>query len=327
MNFNDLQHLNSTNYAVTIDPLKAVALFSDADTKIMQNPKLRATDNEKATLTIADKIPIATGSFGTPLGIGTGVGSVGVNTQFTYTDVGVKMEITPRVHPDGQVTLKTSLEISNLNGSQTIGGITQPIISTRKVEHTIRLMDGETNLLGGILEVQDTSSTGGTPFLGQIPILKYLFSSTQKEHITNELVFVLVPHIVRSQELNDLNRRAFDVGTGSGIDLRMAGRQVPPSNVTPTATAPAPQQPAGGAPVTPARQPAATVPQQQVPGQQPQQQNAAPQGTPAQQQALKPGQVGLRLEPGALQQQSGKQLPHDGYVVTGRGHRICSHSN
>jgi general secretion pathway protein D len=324
LNFNDLQHLNSTNYAVTIDPLKAVALFSDADTKIMQNPKLRATDNEKATLTIADKIPIATGSFGTPLGIGTGVGSVGVNTQFTYTDVGVKMEITPRVHPDGQVTLKTSLEISNLNGSQTIGGITQPIISTRKVEHTIRLMDGETNLLGGILEVQDTSSTGGTPFLGQIPLLKYLFSSTQKEHITNELVFVLVPHIVRSQELNDLNRRAFDVGTGSGIDLRMAGRQVPASNVTPAAATPAPQQqPAGGAPVTPARQPAATGPQQQVPGQQPPPpQNAAPQGTPAQQPALKPGQVGLRLEPGALQQQMGSTFFMT--VVLSQGEDIAS---
>lgn len=309
LNFNDLQHLNSTNYAVTIDPLKAVALFSDADTKIMQNPKLRATDNEKATLTIADKIPIATGSFGTPLGIGTGVGSVGVNTQFTYTDVGVKMEITPRVHPDGQVTLKTSLEISNLNGSQTIGGITQPIISTRKVEHTIRLMDGETNLLGGILEVQDTSSTGGTPFLGQIPLLKYLFSSTQKEHITNELVFVLVPHIVRSQELNDLNRRAFDVGTGSGIDLRMAGRQMPLSNVTPAAATPAPQQPAGGTPVTPARQPAATVPQQPTPQQQPPTQNPASQGTPAQQQALKPGQVGLRIEPGTQQQPVGSTFP------------------
>jgi general secretion pathway protein D len=318
LNFNDLQHLNSTNYAVTIDPLKAVALFSDADTKIIQNPKLRATDNEKATLTIADKIPIATGSFGTPLGIGTGVGSVGVNTQFTYTDVGVKMEITPRVHPDGQVTLKTSLEISNLNGSQTIGGITQPIISTRKVEHTIRLLDGETNLLGGILEVQDTSSTGGTPFLGEIPLIKYLFSSTQKEHITNELVFVLVPHIVRSQELNDLNRRAFDVGTGSGIDLRMAGRQMPASNVTPAAATPAPQQqPAGGAPVTPARQPAATAPQQQVPGQQPPQ-----QGTPASQQTLKAGQVGLRLEPGALQQQVGSTFFMT--VVLSQGEDIAS---
>jgi general secretion pathway protein D len=322
LNFNDLQHLNSTNYAVTIDPLKAVALFSDADTKIMQNPKIRATDNEKATLTIADKIPIATGSFGTPLGIGTGVGSVGVNTQFTYTDVGVKMEITPRVHPDGQVTLKTSLEISNLNGSQTIGGITQPIISTRKVEHTIRLMDGETNLLGGILEVQDTSSTGGTPFLGEIPLIKYLFSSTQREHITNELVFVLVPHIVRGQELNDLNRRAFDVGTGSGIDLRMAGKQAAPSNVTPAAATPAPQQPAGGAPVTPARQPAAPGQQQtQAPAQQPVQ-NPALQGTPAPQQNLKPGQVGLRLEPGTQQQQVGSTFPMT--IVLSQGEDIAS---
>src|SRR5438270_2774335 len=322
LNFNDLQHLNSTNYAVTIDSVKAVALFSDADSKIMQSPRIRATDNEKATLTIADKIPIATGSFGTPLGVGTAVGAVGVNTQFTYTDVGVKMEITPRVHPDGQITLKTSLEISNLNGSQTIGGITQPIISTRKVEHTIRLMDGETNLLGGILEVSDSTTTGGTPFLGQIPLLKYLFSSTQKQHTTNELVFVLVPHIVRSQELNDLNRRAFDVGTGSGIDLRMAGRQMPPSNVTPAAATPAPQQqPAGGAPGTPARQPAATVPQQ--PGQQPpQQQNAAPQGTPATQQTLKPGQVGLRLEPGALQQQVGSTFFMT--VVLSQGEDIAS---
>lgn len=329
LNFNDLQHLNSTNYAVTIDPLKAVALFSDNDTKIMQNPKIRATDNEKATLTIADKIPIATGSFGTPLGIGTGVGSVGVNTQFTYTDVGVKMEITPRVHPDGQVTLKTSLEISNLNGSQTIGGITQPIISTRKVEHTIRLMDGETNLLGGILEVQDITTAGGTPFLSQIPLLKYLFSSIQKQHTTNELVFVLVPHIVRSQELNDLNRRAFDVGTGSGIDLRMAGRQMPPSNATPPAATPAPQQPAAAAPVTPTRQPSTPAPQQQAPGQQTQgqqppqsQQNAASQNTPAPQQALKPGQVGLRLEPGTQQQQVGSTFPVT--IILSQGEDIAS---
>jgi len=129
---------------------------------------------------------------------------------------------------------------------------------------------------------------------------------------------------VRSQELNDLNRRAFDVGTGSGIDLRMAGRQVPASNVTPAAATPAPQQqPAVGAPATPARQPAATVPQQQVPGQQPpQQQNAAPQGTPAQQQALKPGQVGLRLEPGTLQQQVGSTFFMT--VVLSQGEDIAS---
>jgi hypothetical protein len=160
---------------------------------------------------------------------------VGVNTQFQYTDVGVKLEITPRVHPGGQVTLKTSMEVSNVSSSSNIGGITQPVISTRKVEHTIRLMDGETSLLGGILEVSDQSTTAGTPFLGQIPLLKYLFTSTNKEKITSELVFLLIPHIVRSQELNDLNRRVFDVGTGSGIDLRMAS--TPASGDNPAAAA------------------------------------------------------------------------------------------
>lgn len=318
LNFNDLQHLNSTNYAVTIDPLKAVALFSDADTKIMQSPRIRATDNEKATLTIADKIPIATGSFGTPLGVGTAVGAVGVNTQFTYTDVGVKMEITPRVHPDGQVTLKLSMEISNLNGSETIGGITQPIISTRKAEQTIRLADGEMNLLGGILEVQDTKTTGGTPILGEIPILKYLFSSTQKEHITNELVFLLVPHIVRGQELNDLNKRAYDVGTGSGIDLRIAAKPVEPNPTAPAVASAGtqPQQPA--APVAPNRQPAPQTqtpvqaqPQPITPTPQPpqQQQTTAPAvSQPASPQTAKPGQVSLTLDPENLTPQQGSNF-------------------
>jgi general secretion pathway protein D len=319
LNFNDLQHLNSTNYAVTIDSLKAVAVLSDADSKILQSPRIRATDNEKATLTIADKIPIATGSFGTPLGVGTAVGAVGVNTQFTYTDVGVKMEITPRVHPDGQVTLKTSMEISNLNGSQTIGGITQPIISTRKVEHTIRLADGESNLLGGILEVQDTKTTSGTPLLGEIPIIKYLFTSTSKEHVTNELVFLLVPHIVRGQELNDLNLRAYDVGTGGAIDLRIAAKSTAPAATATAAPAtPAPATPA--APVTPSRQPAPSQPtppatqpaatQGQPAAQQPQQQPATPANPsqPAAQQNLRPGQVGLRLDPAAASATQGSNF-------------------
>lgn len=301
LNFNDLQHLNSTNYAVSIDSVKAVALFSDTDTKIMQNPKIRATDNEKATLTIADKIPIATGSFGTPLGVGTAVGAVGVNTQFTYTDVGVKMEITPRVHPDGQITLKLSMEISNLNGSETIGGITQPIISTRKAEQVIRLKDGETNLLGGILEVDDTTTIGGTPFLGQIPILKYLFSSTQKQHTTNELVFILVPHIVRSQELNDLNRRTFDVGTGGSIDLRMGNGKPAAAPVLAAPAATTPAQPAG-APAMPSRQPATPAPGQ------PNSRTPAAVSTPSLAQTLKPSQVGLQLDPGSMTQTAGGQV-------------------
>jgi general secretion pathway protein D len=236
LNFNNLQHLSSTNYAVTIPPITAQALLNDTDTKILQTPQLRATNGDKATLTIADKIPIATGSFGTPVGVGTAVGAVGVNTQFTYTDVGVILEITPTIHPTGEVTLKTMLNISNLNGSSTIGGITQPIISQRKVEHTIRLNDGEVNLLGGILEQDITKSVSGWPFLGQIPILRYIFSQENKEVTTNEIIFLLMPHIVRGQLLTELNRRSFDVGTGTGIDLHISARS--PENGGPQAASP-----------------------------------------------------------------------------------------
>lgn len=328
LNFNDLQHLNSTNYAVTIDPVKAVALFSDSHSKLLENPQIRATDNEKATLKIADKIPIATGSFGTPVGIGTATGAIGVNTQFTYTDVGVILEITPRVHPDGQVTLKTVMELSNLNGSSTIGGISQPIISTRRVEHTIRLNDGEMNLLGGILEDQITDSTGGTPFLGEIPLLKYLFSENKKERVTNEIVFLLIPHIVRNQELNDINRRAFDVGTGGGIDLHLAAEQ--------PARAEAPQMPAAAA-----ERPAVAQPEPNRPVMAPLARPAIPTGPPrgpatqpaqpqsqavpgAQTPSSTPGSgpVTLRLDPGVVSQKQGSTFSVN--VLVNHGQDIAS---
>jgi general secretion pathway protein D len=329
LNFNDLQHLNSTNYAVVIDPVKAVALFNDNDAKLLQTPRIRATDNEKATLKIADKIPIATGSFGTPVGIGTATGAIGVNTQFQYTDVGVILEITPRVHPDGQVTLKTVMEISNLNGSTTIGGITQPIISTRRIEHTIRLNDGEINLLGGINENQETKTTGGTPFLGQIPLLKYIFSREDKEVVTNEIVFLLVPHIVRNQELSDLNKKAFDVGTGSGIDLHIAAQQPPRAEAPQVAeTSPALQ------PRVPAERPQPAVSPERTPAapantgagnpaanavNPPTVQPATP-STPASDAPASSGAgpITLRLDPGAVSQKQGSTFTMNVMVAHGQ---------
>lgn len=328
LNFNDLQHLNSTNYAVTIDPVKAVALFSDSNSKLLENPRIRATDNEKATLKIADKIPIATGSFGTPVGIGTATGAIGVNTQFTYTDVGVILEITPRVHPDGQVTLKTVMELSNLNGSSTIGGISQPIISTRRVEHTIRLNDGEMNLLGGILEDQQTKTTAGTPFLGEIPLLKYLFSREDKERVQNEIVFLLIPHIVRNQELNDINRRAFDVGTGGGIDLHISAEQ-PPRAETPQLPAAATERPAVAQPqpnrpvmaplarpAVPAGPPRGAVSQPS----QPASQAVAEAQMPA--NASASGPMMLRLDPGVVSEKQGSTFSVN--VLVNHGQDIAS---
>ncbi len=316
-NFNDIQHLNSTSYALTIDSVAVHALFNDDDSKILQSPRIRATDNEKATLKIADKIPIATGSFGSPLGVGTAVGAVGVNTQFSYTDVGVIMEITPRVHPDGQISLKLSMEISNVSSQSTIGGITQPIISTRKVEHTIRLNDGEASMLGGILEQQETRSRGGTPFLGQIPLLKYFFSSEKVDHINNEIVFLLIPHIVRGQELNDLNRRAFDVGTGSGIDLRIAAKQPGPHMEAASASAPA----AATAAPAPQSAPPVVQPQRVTPqlGPPP---PSAPAETPSPSPSPTGGQVSLQFDPQNVAPQQGSTFVLN--IVLAHGQDITS---
>jgi general secretion pathway protein D len=222
LNLNNLQHLTSTNYAVSLSAVQAQLLFNDSNTTIVERPQLRAADGIKASLKIGDRIPIATGSFGAPLGIGNGGGQLGVNTQFQYLDVGVKIDITPRIQADNEISLKIGLELSNKTGDQPIGGITQPIISQRTVDHEIQLKDGEMHLLGGILEEQVTLNTNGIPILSRLPLLRYIFGQEDKQRHTNEVVFLIVPHIVRGRILSPLNRKAFDVGTGIGIDLLTA---------------------------------------------------------------------------------------------------------
>jgi general secretion pathway protein D len=210
--------LNGTTFVIPIPSASFTMLMSDSNTKLLQRPQIRAVDSEKASLKIGDRIPIATGSF-TP-GIGAGGISPLVNTQFQYIDVGVNIDITPQIHADDEVTLKMSLEISSLNGSTSIGGITQPNIGQRRIEHTARLHDGEVNLLGGILEDTETKSLSGYPWLTKIPILKYLFGQENKERLEDEVVFAITPHIVRSQEITDENLRMIDVGTTNTIGLR-----------------------------------------------------------------------------------------------------------
>lgn len=210
--------VNGTNLVVPIPSASFTLLMSDSNTKILQKPQLRALDNEKATLKIGDRVPIATGSF-TP-GIGAGGISPLVNTQFQYLDVGVNIDITPHIHSDHEVTLKMVLEISSVTGSQNIGGINQPVIGQRRIEHETRLEDGDVNLVGGILEDSETRSLSGYPWLTKIPILKYLFGQENKDHRENEIVFAITPHIVRAEEITDENLRLLDVGTSSSIGLR-----------------------------------------------------------------------------------------------------------
>lgn len=208
-----LASLNSNNVVVSIPSASLTALMSDSNTKVLQKPQVRAIDSEKAVLKIGDRIPIATGSFQSGI-------SNGVNTQFTYIDVGVNVDIVPYVHANREVTLKMSFEISSVTGETTISGVTEPTIGQRRIEHEARLADGEVNLIGGILQDTESHSLSGYPWLTKIPILKYLFGQENKDRQQSEIVFAITPHIVRSNEINDDNQRMVDVGTGSSVIYR-----------------------------------------------------------------------------------------------------------
>src|ERR1700733_8091178 len=244
INLNSLANINATNFQVTIPSANLSTLMGDSDTKLIQNPQVRALDGQKATLKIGERVPVATGSF--PPGIG-GVGiNPLVNTQFQYLGEGVDIDITPRVHAGHEVSLKLSLDVSAVTSYVSIGGISQPVIGQRKVEHEIRLKDGEVNLIGGIMEDQQTKALTGIPGLASIPILKYLFSQTNTEHQEDEIVFVLTPHIIRGAEMTAGSTDLLDVGTANSISLRRTTAKAV-ETVTP-------------APASPAAQPSATTP-------------------------------------------------------------------
>jgi general secretion pathway protein D len=215
---NTLGNLNATNFAVSITGGTLNALLNDSDTRILQNPRIRATDGQRATLKIGSRIPIATGSYSS--GVSTGTVSLGVQTQFTYLDVGVNIDVTPTVHYDREVTLKLKIEVSAQNGSVTISSVTEPIIAQRVIEQTIQLREGEPSILAGILTKQDNHVNAGTPGLADIPLLKYLFGSQNTEKQQDEVVFLLIPHIVRESVLTRLNTAAIDTGTSTTYELR-----------------------------------------------------------------------------------------------------------
>jgi general secretion pathway protein D len=217
-------------------------VMGDSDTKMLQNPQVRALDNQKATLKIGERVPVATGSFQPGIG-GVGINPL-VNTQFQYLDVGVNIDVTPHVHADREVTLKITMEISSVVGQSSIGGISQPIIGQKKIEHEIRLKDGEPSLIGGIFDDSQTKSLAGIPGLAQIPILRYLFGQVTQDKSEDETVFAITPHIIRGNTISELNQRQIEIGTANTIALRHVSHVAAPAAPAAQPQVPASQPPA-----------------------------------------------------------------------------------
>src|SRR5712692_9405827 len=255
LSLNQLKHLGTKDYSVTLPGATANAVLTDTYTKIIQNPEIRSVDGQAAKLRIGDRVPVATGSFQAGVGVGStgGAGFVNplVNTQFQYIDVGVIVEITPRVHPNREVSMKVSIEVSSVTGTSTIGGIQQPIISQRKVEHEIRLKEGEVSVLGGLIQRTDTKTLNGWPGLAKIPLIRYLFSDDKTDHQEDEVLIVLTPRIVRIPEWTKENLRTVFSGTEASVQVKRESEIHAPATPPPAPTRQPQQPPVNPNPVAP----------------------------------------------------------------------------
>lgn len=271
---NQIKNIGAGDFSVSVPSGILQAVLSDGRTRVLQQPQVRAVEGYKSTLRIGDKIPYATGSF-QPGGVGQMGISPLVSTQFSFAEVGVNVDILPKVHGRDEVSMHVVLEISNVSSRIDIGGVSQPIISQKKVEHDIRIREGEVNILGGLMQSQDTKTIAGVPGLASIPIIGHFFGTDHTEKNQGELLIALVPHIVRAPEYTDANLRGIAAGSDQVVKLTYAPRKdqspkpavAPPAAgmplpVNPGAIAPAP---AAAAPTTPAT-PAGLTTLQFIPG-------------------------------------------------------------
>jgi len=254
-----IARISTNDFSITLPGALLQAIMTDRSTKVLQSPQVRAAHGQKASLRIGDKVPIASGGM-QPFG-GVVGGFSSLYSQFQFLDVGVNVDITPTVHGLNEVTLKVVLEISNVRDRIDLGGISQPVIGQRKVEHEIRIREGEVSLLGGLMQTQETRALAGIPGLMNIPILKKIFSSESIEKNESELLIALIPHIVRTPGITDLNLKPVAAGSDAAVKVSRAprGPETPAAPETKPAAAPAaaPQpEPAASPPVTPAPKPA-----------------------------------------------------------------------
>ena len=196
LNLKSIDFSKRENYQITLPSALIQFLEQDADTKIISQPRLRGVEGEKIEYLVGDKIPIPRTTF-TPIAAG-GVSQQPV-TSFAYEDVGIDVKITPRIHFENEITLELEIKLKSLGGS---GYADIPILTTREVKNIIRLKDGETNLLAGLLKDEERKTLRGVAGLKNIPVLGSLFSSTDQTIQQTDVILTITPHIIRTIPLS-----------------------------------------------------------------------------------------------------------------------------
>jgi len=246
------QGISTADFYLTVPQAIVKFLASDTRTRVLAKPQLRGAEGSDLELNLGDEIPVPSTVFG-------GLGAGGVNTvpisSFTYKNVGVNVKMKPRVTFENEIIIEIEVENSTLGNNINVAGQLLPTFGSRKVKTKMRLREGESNLIAGLVREEDRKVLQGVAGLMRIPILKDILGGTTEEIMSSDIVILITPRIVRTHELTQEHLNPIYIGSQMNLGL---------SGPTPTIGAePLPAQPEP-APAAPA--PAATAPPGMLPG-------------------------------------------------------------
>jgi general secretion pathway protein D len=247
-----LKQININSFGFTLPSATLSFIKDNTDTELLAKPQLRIAEGQKAQLLIGDKVPVPVTSFNTSNINGSNVVPV---TSYQYQDVGIKIEVEPRVHHNKEVTLKLMIEVSNSEGNAP--GTTQPQFGTRTISSNIRLKDGETNFLAGLYRTDKAVAKNTIPFVGDLPVIGLLFTHNNTDKKTTDLVLTLTPHIIRIPDVTEEDLSPYFVGTDANISYQGGPRVENPTRDQgpfegqPAGRNPQPPAPRGAPPANP----------------------------------------------------------------------------
>jgi general secretion pathway protein D len=216
---NRLASLDTSDFTMTFPNSATFRLFkSQSEARLLANPKLRASEGQPAELRLGQEIPIPVTSFVSQFGTPGGVPTTPV-TSFQYRNVGVNVTITPKVFVDGEIELQLTLETSSQLDTRVIGGIELPVFGLRNVNNVVRLRDGETNIVGGLISEEDRKSVSGFPGLVDIPLLNKIFANNDNNSASNDVIFSITPHIIRAPRVTEMDMAPLPMGTEQQIKV------------------------------------------------------------------------------------------------------------
>lgn len=217
---NSLRNINSSQVGIGVAGLLVNLRREVGDFNTLANPKIRTRSKEKAKILIGDKVPVITT---TNSGGANGL----VSENVSYLDVGLKLDVEPTVSPDDEVTIKLALEVSSVvREIKSAGGSTAFQIGTRNANTVLRLRDGETQILGGLISNEDRSASNRIPGLGDLPIAGRLFSSQRDDYQRTELILAITPRIVRPAPRPDIAQAELWIGSEANMRLRAAPQSI-----------------------------------------------------------------------------------------------------